>query len=533
MRLPEHENNAYIAGLPPIEEQRELFRTLSRPPSWDPSNLELPPVMRRHCVRRLKGYFRPGRRHISFAQEFGMMLYDGYVGRDPSNGRHEATSLVVAQHARAGNLMTRGGRLDINDGADCGLLMGRPGMGKTLTVREVLRTYPQIIEHIGLPPQITYLRLDAPAKGSLRGLCVSFFGKVDELLGEDTYTRLYAGQHATEETMLHNMALVARFHGLGCLVVDEIQHLPQGGDDDHALLTFLVTMANTIGVPVLFVGTMKASNLFERTARMARRSVGNFGEAWKNYERGAEDWNDFLDDLWQYRWTKQETILDKNLRDIIYDETQGVIDLAVKLIMRVQMRLILRSESNPAQSEAIEPDFIREVANRDFQPVKGFVDALRSGDPDRINKYEDLADFHAAYDKTTDELSSQVRISISTPQRRDAPGAEEMVSASPDQAVRAELWRKGYEDDVIHAAIDQAKLDLGNDEPGLMALLSRVEKLLKQKGRKGKVSALIVAKLVDGDIRAIARDALDAGQTVHEGLVAAGLSGTSALCLSA
>lgn len=531
MKLPEHVGNLYIEGLPPIQTPLGTYQTLSRPPSWELEDRRLPHVLRRYCVQRLKRYFRPGPRHIRFAEEFGMMLRGGYLDRDPSGGRHEAMSLKVGEHARAGRLMPTGGRLDIGEGADCGMLVGVPGMGKTLTVREVLRTYPQLIEHISLPPQITYLRLDTPAKGSLRGLCVSFFGKVDELLVQDTYTRLYAGQHATEETMLHNMALVARFHGLGCLVIDEIQHLPQGGDDDHALLTFLVTLANTMGVPVLFIGTMKAQKLFERTARMARRSVGNFGGAWERYERDDPDWKDFLDDLWQYRWTTKEVGLDQRLRNAIYDETQGVVDLAVKLMIRVQQRLILRTEMNIAFPEEIEVDAIRQVASQDFKAVRGFVDALRSGDRDRINAYEDLSDFHAKFDKTSEELTAQPRVKLSTPQRRDE-GATAPVSTA-ENAVRDELRRRAYESDMIEAVIDQAKLDLGDEEPTLMKLLSRVEKLLKQQGGKGAGPAALVANLVEGDMRAIARSALDDGHTVHESLAAVGLSGSAALRLVA
>ena len=531
MNLPEYRDNAYIAGLPGIEGPQRIFETLSRPPSWDIADRGLPPVLRRHCVQRLKRYFRPGPRHVMLAEEFGMMLRNGYLGRDPSEGRHEAVSLRIAEHARSGSLLSGQRPVGVDGDADCGVLVGMPGMGKTLTIKEVLRTYPQLLEHPGIPPQITYLRLDTPAKGSLRGLCVSFFGKVDRLLGQDTYSRLYAGQHATEETMLHNMALIARFHGLGCLVIDEIQHLPQGGDDDHALLTFLVTLANTMGVPVLFIGTMKASKLFERTARMARRSVGNFGGPWERYEADSPDWKDFLDDVWQYRWTTKEVRLDGKLRAAIYDETQGVIDLAVKLMMRVQMRLILRTECNAAFPEEIDADFVRTVADLDFKPVRGFVDALRSGDRDRINAYEDLSDFQTKFDRVTGELTAQPRIALSTPQRRDdRQDVAEVGSA--EQAVRDELRRRDMESDVVDRLIDQAKVDLGVEEPGLMALLSAVEKLLSPKARK-KALPVASLNLVENDLRGIAAEAIDRGCTVHEALAAAGLGGAAALALGA
>lgn len=71
MRMPEHEGNAYIDALPPIQNPLQTYESLSRPPSWELENRELPHVLRRYCVQRLKRYFRPGPRHIKFAEEFG------------------------------------------------------------------------------------------------------------------------------------------------------------------------------------------------------------------------------------------------------------------------------------------------------------------------------------------------------------------------------------------------------------------------------------------------------------------------------
>lgn len=529
MSLPEYESNPYISGLPGIAGFRTTFDMMSRPPSWDRTDLDLPPVLRRHCVLRLKRYFRPGTRNIVFAEAFSMMVRNGYVDRNPADGRHEINSLHFGELAKAGDLIPSR-RLIANDGyADCSVLVGEPGMGKTLTIKEVLRSYTQVIEHPDLPPQITYIRLDTPPRGSLRGLCVSFFAKVDELLRQDRYTKLYAGQHDTEETMLQHMALVARFHGLGCLVVDEIQHLPQGGEEDHALLTFLVTLANTMGVPVLFVGTMKALRLFERTARMARRSVGNFGGPWQHYQPDDDDWALFLEDLWQYRWTRGAAELDQRMRHVFYDETQGVVDLAVKLMMRVQMRVLIRSDQNPDLPEDITPDFVRQVARADLAPVRSFLDALRSGDRDKINAYDDLGDFQSSFDRTSDELGTMPKIALSTPQRHFDD--DELVTAAPAEiAVRAELQARGINSDLIGQLIDQAKLELNDDAPSLFSLTEKVQKLMKA-SRSTKKAAVLEPNLVEGDLRALAMEAGQLGKHFHEMLALAGIGGQPALRL--
>ncbi|MFX7194121.1 ATP-binding protein, partial [Acinetobacter baumannii] len=61
----------------------------------------------------------------------------------------------------------------------------------------------------------------------------------------------------------------------GLLVIDEIQHLSRaksGGSEK--MLNFFVTMTNTIGIPVLFVGTPKARDIFDLDLRSSRRAAG-------------------------------------------------------------------------------------------------------------------------------------------------------------------------------------------------------------------------------------------------------------------
>ena len=49
------------------------------------------------------------------------------------------------------------------------------------------------------------------------------------------------------------------------------------------MLNFFVTMVNTIGVPVMLIGTPKARDIFEADLRSARRGAGLgaiFGNQW-------------------------------------------------------------------------------------------------------------------------------------------------------------------------------------------------------------------------------------------------------------
>ncbi len=66
------------------------------------------------------------------------------------------------------------------------------------------------------------------------------------------------------ETMLALMAQTANMFALGLLVIDEIQHLSRAKVwRFKKMLNSFVTMTNTIGIPVLFVGTPKARDIFD------------------------------------------------------------------------------------------------------------------------------------------------------------------------------------------------------------------------------------------------------------------------------
>ena len=44
--------------------------------------------------------------------------------------------------------------------------------------------------------------------------------------------------------------------------------------------------------------------------------------------------------LWDYQWTKKEVPLTPEISDIMYEESQGIIDIAVKLYAMAQIRAI-------------------------------------------------------------------------------------------------------------------------------------------------------------------------------------------------
>ena len=134
--------------------------------------------------------------------------------------------------------------------------------------------------------------------------------------------------------MVPALGHAALFHSLGLLVIDEIQHLCRDEVKQSAsrkLLSFIVQVVNSLGVPVVMVGNSNALNLLSSELRMARRSTGITNPHWMRFEATHPEWLLLTDELWKYQYLKVKSELTDPIRAEFYKQTQGIPDLAVKL----------------------------------------------------------------------------------------------------------------------------------------------------------------------------------------------------------
>ena len=197
--------------------------------------------------------------------------------------------------------------------------------------------------------------------------------------------------------MIKRMVQIARLHCIGVLVIDEIQHLilAKGGGSEK-MLNFLVTLVNKIGIPVVLVGTTRAMEVLQREFRQARRSSGHQGDLFWDRMNNDVSWDIFVSTMWKSQWTRQIAPISKEFKDALYYESQGIVDIAVKLYAMAQIRAI------GLQTDTLTPDDFHVVASEKLGLVKPALDALRSGDKKRIDAIGDIApisidDYYAAY----------------------------------------------------------------------------------------------------------------------------------------
>ena len=231
--------------------------------------------------------------------------------------------------------------------------------------------------------QVVWLKLDCPFDGSIKGLCLNFFQAIDDLLGSRYYERYASGRHTVDE-LLPRMARVAALHGLGVLVIDEIQHLSEAkSGGSRKMLNFFVQLVNTIGLPVVLVGTYKAQALLSGEFRQTRRGTGQGDFIWDRME-DDEVWQLFVESLWQYQYTRRPVPLTKALQDTLHDASQGITDFAVKLYMLAQARAIVRDD------ETFSPALIRSVAKDSLRLASPILEALRTGNLRLLQGVDDV-----------------------------------------------------------------------------------------------------------------------------------------------
>ncbi|ACB50613.1 putative Tn7-like transposition protein C [Crocosphaera subtropica ATCC 51142] len=115
------------------------------------------------------------------------------------------------------------------------------------------------------------------------------------------------------------------------------------------------------------------------------RGTGEGAVCWKRMENDR-DWQFFVEGMWDDQWTKTEVPYSQEISDVLYEETQGIIDILIKLYKMVQWRAI-----TIGGDEIITIDLIHKVAQEGLYLVKPMLDAIRSGNLVQMKKYRDIA----------------------------------------------------------------------------------------------------------------------------------------------
>lgn len=388
--VAEYRGNPLIEALPAILSEREAAAAVARYPEEPAGEQSLDASIRLHCIDRLRTVVQPLPIHLELESSLSLIIRGGYTGRNPM-----MPSTIRHLHGLSTGTRQADG---FTSTANTFSLVGLSGIGKSTALEAILRLYPQTILHRSyrgrefVQTQIVWLKLDCPFDGSLTGLCNAFFRAVDQAIGQRRYADRGQGKRGVAG-LIHQMEQLASTYYVGALIIDELQHLKVakvGGKNN--MLNFFVNLLNSIGIPVVFVGTNSMIDLFADVLRNARRACGMGLHNFRQPAKDAPEWELLVETLWRYQWLKHIDPLTPAMRDLLYGLTQGITDFLAKLLILGQRYAIQSGK------ERLTESVLRHVSETKMQLLQPALAALRSGNTALMAKFDDLLPSEAHLD---------------------------------------------------------------------------------------------------------------------------------------
>lgn len=372
-------------------DKMEVIDKIAVYPSFSEGERLLKPHLRYHIIQRLFSYFQPLSIHLELESKISRLLRQGYIPRNPYNPN--LVKNIYEQHKAISNNTEINHSEWFRSTASSFTIIGTSGVGKTTSLNKTLSLLPRVIIHNNYKGskislyQLVWIKLDCPYDGSIKGLCLDFFAKVDNILGTSYYAKYSTGRVSTN-AMIPAISIICRQCSIGMIVLDEIQHLSMGRSGGaNKVLNFIVTLINTVGVPVVLVGTPKSLPFLQGEFRQARRSEGVGGIVWNRMEKD-DSFKLLLEGIWDYQWVKKPSTLNEEFIDIMFTESMGITDICIKLFIMAQIRAISSGK------EEITVSLIKKVAEENLKFVKPMLDGIRSGNLSKMVQYSDIVEIN-------------------------------------------------------------------------------------------------------------------------------------------
>lgn len=447
--VPTYRGNPLIEALPRIpSNEEEVLQSLQRYPEFEIAHRNEHRTVRRHLVMQLLDFVQPLSWHLELSLNIGQLLMSGYISRNPI-ARYFERDVMDIGHRMAQSMIPQPAM-----GSACSMsVLGQSGIGKSTAIGRILSTYPRVILHTEykeerfICAQIPWIKLDCPFDCSVKGLCYTFFKQVDELLNTDYYER-YSRARLSTDLAIVAMSKVVALHGIGILVVDEIQNLQYAnGGNDKLMLNFLVQLANVLQIPIVVIGTWEARYAIAGDFRQSRRNSGLGSMVLKRMQNDDEFYF-VCQSLWKYVYVRNAEPLTRELASTLFDLCQGIIDILVKLFILTQIR------SMACELETLTGDLFKSVFLDCFKLLAPHLIGLRNNNPQseaRINELLRRWDIEEAKLIAEKVEGGAVTVSSSAPavptgtKKNDNVGSEVAIAHEVAAASTPKQRRRGRE----------------------------------------------------------------------------------------
>lgn len=393
--------NILIAGLGPLCSRLDLSVMLTEIPPYPKKNLtDLPAHIVLHYLMKLRDLHVPCIENMRLRESIELMVRENYRYLDPSSAQTWATISGVQVKPKNPRAPPFGGMVE-----------GISGSGKTVAILRCLNLYPsQVIHHTSFPhlqgshQQVVWLSVDVPASGKSTDFAAELMIEWQRVTGDNRFADTLAKERRDGARMLEEWRQVASAHFLGILHIDEVQNFfklatlkkrkhksstfdaPELSIVEDKTLKWILTLMNTWHIPILLSGTPDGIGAITKRLSNTERVVTSGYHLFQNFDSVSDrQFTDiFLKQLGKYQYVSKKIDVNLDLAELILELTGGIQRLIIALWIAAH-RVALERNTGDLRIE----DFKKAAATY-LQPVGPAVAALRSKDPYRMSKYEDL-----------------------------------------------------------------------------------------------------------------------------------------------
>ena len=323
--------NKIIDYLPKMKTGKELILALEVLPSYDKQICNEDTVARLIALSDLYKIYIPSFMSVEIYSKLYLALIRSI--------NKKQTKLATVQQNENFKAVSGYEYRGIMGGSDSFTIIGASGIGKSSAISRAITliTEDKIIQTTEPYSKIIpCVIVQCPFDSSVKGLLLEILRKVDESIDSSYYEKALRSR-ATTDMLIGSVSQVALNH-IGLLIVDEIQNVVNS-KNGKSLVGSLTQLINNSGISICMVGTPESSIFFEQAMQLARRSLGlNYGEM--KYD---EYFRQFCEQLFSYRYVKQEMILTDSIIQWLYEHSNGITSVVVSLIHDAQEIAILNN----------------------------------------------------------------------------------------------------------------------------------------------------------------------------------------------
>ncbi|ADL56907.1 AAA family ATPase [Gallionella capsiferriformans] len=400
--------NILTQGLGPILSRQQALAKLTYLPPFPPRNISnVPKHIRMHLLMTLRDFHIPSMEGGRLVETIDLMIRPSYRYRDPKSA--QTWGMIGGEP-----LLHKTPRAP----AAAAAVVGHSGSGKTEAILRGLNLYPQqVITHntfphfVGKHQQVVWQSIDVPASGRASDLAANLMIAWDETIAKHfppgtppRFEAALAKERREGSKMLDEWQQVASSHFLGLLHLDEVQNFfrlqslekrkkrtnETGGLElsiiEDLCLKRILTLTNTCQMAVLLSGTPDGIGALNKRLSNTERVVSSGYHPFPIFENAESTsfYKVFLVPLGNYQFVQKRLEVNSEFAALIIELTGGVPRIIIALWIAAH-RIAFEREEDDLRTD----DFIRAAATY-LAPIAPAIAALRSKDPKRMSRYEDL-----------------------------------------------------------------------------------------------------------------------------------------------